>query len=138
MDNKFYVSYEAARLLKEKGYRDKTMYGYSSEDQSMNTLDVREDYDWNDPDDEFHSTETGEYVEMFAAPTKAEAIDWLESKGIVISVEYINGLWDCQIYSFVDGTILHGKALPMVYDMVNFTTRLEAEDAAIIKALELL
>ena len=133
MNSKFYVSYEAARLLKEKGYRDKTMYGYSSEDQSMNTLDVREDYDWNDPDDEFYSTETGEYVEMFAAPTKAEAIDWLENKGIVIEIKLLKrGRWRWTIYTqseLID-------SLREFYE--DYKTRLEAEDAAIIKALELL
>lgn len=135
MNSKFYVSLEAARLLKEKGYRDKTMYGYSSEDQSKNALDVREDYDWNDPDDEFHSTETGEYVEMFAAPTKAEAIDWLESKGIVVqTIPSTPNIWRWRMSSM--------KYIP--YDdntedsEILYSTRLETEEAAIIKALELL
>lgn len=147
MNEKFYVSYEAARLLKEKGYRDKTMYGYSSEDQSMNTLDVREDYDWNYPDDEFHSTETGEYVEMFAAPTKAEAIDWLESKGIVVSVVYENlGIIGKKHYRSIINTLDKegSESGSPIYlpsydgDIRHYSTRLQAEEAAIIKALELL
>ena len=131
MNSKFYVSLEAARLLKEKGYNEVCDTAYDNEGiigrpptKCNNTKLAALSFVFGD--------------DCYSAPTKSEAIDWLESKGIVISVEYINGLWDCQIYSFVDGTILHGKALPMVYDMVNFTTRLEAEDAAIIKALELL
>ena len=132
MDRKFYVSYEAARLLKEKGYRDKTMYGYCSKDQSMHTLDTREDYDWNYPDDEFYSTETGYHVEMFAAPTKAEAIDWLESKGITIDIHWIrfneNRRWNYSIFNCSTCDTIDTKYI--------FPTRLEAEEAAIIKALE--
>jgi hypothetical protein len=93
MNNKFYVSYGAARLLKEKGYDEECISYYHD-----NCREV--DYSFCG---ERNSTWEERCV---SAPTKAEAIDWLESKGIVISVEYINGLWDCQIYSFVDGTIL--------------------------------
>lgn len=126
MDSKFYISYKAARLLKEKGYNEKCTFAYTN---ISNGSDINGRIVFNSNDYP---------VGIYPCPTKSEAIDWLESKGIVISVEYINGLWDCQIYSFVDATILHGKALPMVYDVVNFPTRLEAEEAAIIKALELL
>ena len=121
MEDKFYVSVEAAMLLREKGYDKPTDYIYVIDGPFYSI--------WRNKDGNMESN-------YYPAPTKAEAIDWLESKGIVISVEYINGLWDCQIYSFVDATILHGKALPMVYDVVNFSTRLEAENAAIILALK--
>lgn len=131
MNSKFYVSLEAARLLREKGY-DRPCMAYYQNDEFRPYAFSRYDLSIND------KNAAPSYMNQYSAPTKAEAIDWLENKGIVISVEYINGLWDCQIYSFVDATILHGKALPMVYDVVNFPTRLEAEEAAIIKALELL
>lgn len=61
--------------------------------------------------------------------TKAEAIDWLESKGMCIVVvrRTIDNKvgWRYVIYSQTE--IISG-----------FSTRLEAEDAAIIKACELL
>lgn len=61
--------------------------------------------------------------------TKAEAIDWLESKGmciVVIRRTIDNEVgWRYVIYSQTE--IISG-----------FSTRLEAEDAAIIKACELL
>lgn len=61
--------------------------------------------------------------------TKAEAIDWLESKGMCIVVvrRTINNKvgWRYIIYSQTE--IISG-----------FSTRLQAEGAAIIKALELL
>lgn len=95
MNEKFYVSLEAARLLKEKGYP--FVWGYDS----------------------IHPRKV----------TKAEAIDWLESKGMCIVVvrRTIDNKvgWRYVIYSQTE--IISG-----------FSTRLEAEDAAIIKACELL
>lgn len=102
MDNKFYVSYEAARLLKEKGYNE------------------------------------------CSCPTKAEAIDWLESKGIVVELRYDydelqkdDSEWVYYIYQHDNEGRLNETVsswgMGMFYD-----TRLEAEEAAIIKACELL
>lgn len=62
--------------------------------------------------------------------TKAEAIDWLESKGIVIAISLTyNRKWFCTIESLERGEIV---------STLDLSTRLEAEEAAIIKALELL
>ena len=71
------------------------------------------------------------YMEKYSAPTKAEAIDWLESKGIYIDLLYtLDGKWDCAITIPSRGIIID--------DIELSNTRLEAEEAAIIKALELL
>lgn len=118
MDNKFYVSYEAARLLKEKGYDIKHNYVYDSGGRILSLM--------------FLSNWGGDYL---AAPTKAEAIDWLESKGIMIEITI--DIDECAwIFNIVDKekfiTIGHPK------DGEFFNDRLEAEDAAIIKALKLL
>ena len=131
MDSKFYVSIEAARLLKEKGYNE-VVESYYNTLGELN--EVRSIFQNSVADNSF----LHRFGDYYAAPIKAEAIDWLESKGIIVSIEYVNGLWDCQIYSFIDAPILHSKAYPIVYDVVNYPTRLEAEEAAIIKALELL
>ena len=121
MDSKFYVSLKAARLLNEKGYSKKRdfltpvykengyLYWSNHEDLSDNILAI----------------------------TKAEAIDWLESKGILISSHPVTILcddgttkthWSCHIVQ-KDGTWNTTNDLP---------TRLEAEEAAIIKACKLL
>ena len=124
MNNKFYISLEAAKLLKEKGYNEET--------------DCTIDYNgaiW-----------FGEYRDEcdFPCITKAEAIDWLESKGIVVELRYDNddlykddSEWVYYIYQYdnegrLDETV-SSWGMGMFYD-----TRLEAEEAAIIKALELL
>ena len=77
MDSKFYVSLEAARLLKEKGYDEDVRNFY---DEEGLFLEVEGFYNFeyltNEELDNNH----------YAAPTKAEAIDWLESKGIHIEL----------------------------------------------------
>ena len=123
MDSKFYVSLEAARLLKEKGYNNYSIvYDCSVEGDIL--LNQRPIYgEWAGDKD------------VYPCPTKAEAIDWLESKGMLIeiSIDIDECAW---IFNIVDKekfiTIGHPK------DGEFFTDRLEAEEAAIIKALELL
>jgi hypothetical protein len=134
MESKFYVSLEAARLLREKGYDRECIFYYYD-----NCREV--DYSfWG----ERNSTLEERCV---SAPTKAEAIDWLESKGIMISVVYDNlGIIGKKHYrSIIDTLDKDGSesGLPIYlpsYDgyIRHYSTRLEAEEAAIIKALELL
>ena len=127
MDNKFYVSYEAARLLKEKGYDEKVEYMY--DDNILTSIDVLT----NSQIDRYYRNMYG--VEFYGAPTKAEAIDWLESKGMVVIVDISlsDEIWIYSIY----------REGEHVYDSIiskesHLPTRWEAKDAAIIKALELL
>ena len=119
MDSKFYISYEIARLLKEKGYNEETLHYYNSAGKLY--LGSR------------HFNHNACNVN-FSAPTKAEVIAWLESKGIMIDVHWIRfnenrrwnySIFDCRTCDSIDTT----------YTRI---TRLEAEEAAIIKALELL
>ena len=138
MDNKFYVSLDAARLLKEKGYNEDVTYLYNSKCELQTTLmaygcDLM-------PNEEFDNND-------YAAPTKSEAIDWLESNGIMISVVYDNlGIIGKKHYrSIIDTLDKDGSesGLPIYLpsydgDIRHYSTRLEAEEAAIIKALELL
>lgn len=127
MDSKFYISLEAARLLKEKGYDEKVEYMY--DDNILTSIDVLT----NSQIDRYYRNMYG--VEFYGAPTKAEVIDWLESKELVIeATSLINGnKWRFSLYKrgsfYIDS---------LIDDRLDFPTRLEAEEAAIIKALELL
>lgn len=117
MNSKFYVSLEAARLLKEKGYNEECNYiinddGDIFEDKYRINQDLSE---WK-----------------WSCPTKAEAIDWLESKGIVVEVLYLY-FADTYFYG-----IFNKKTRDDITSSEEFQTRLEAEEAAIIKACELL
>lgn len=126
MNSKFYVSFEAARLLKEKGY-DKDVRNFYDEEGLFLEIEGFYNFEYltNEELDNNH----------YAAPTKSEAIDWLEGKGIMIEITI--DIDECAwIFNIVDKekfiTIGHPK------DGEFFINRLEAEEAAIIKALELL
>ena len=112
MDKKFFVPFETARQLKEKGYpQDKSDYGYFDNGDSHPLIMF--------PADNFDC----------AAPTYHEVLDWLEWKGIYISIMYFK----VRIAPWV--ATIDGK----VCDCINgASTREETLNAAIIKALEML
>ena len=129
MDRKFYISLEAARLLKEKGY-DRECIAYYQNDEFHPYAFSRYDLSIND------KNAVPPYMNQYSAPTKAEAIDWLERKGIIVELSVTHDLchWVFSIYMKGGEGILTN----VDFDFDSFSTRLEAEDAAIIKALELL
>lgn len=115
MDSKFYVTLEVARLLKEKGYDEK---------RDFLTPVYKENgcLYWSNHED---------LSDKIPAITKSEAIDWLESKGIGISIIFC----EIEMYEYVV------ESKDCYYSVVESgykETRLEAEEAAIIKACELL
>ena len=126
MDSKFYVSLKAAKLLKEKGY-DKESIAYYQNDEFHPYSVLSYKLSIND------KNTSPPYMNQYSAPTKAEVINWLESKGITIDIHWIrfneNRRWN---YSIFNSTcdIIDAKYI--------YPTRLEAEEAAIMKALELL
>lgn len=69
MDKKFFVTYQTARQLREKGYpQDKSDYGYFDNGDSHPLIMF--------PADNFDC----------AAPTYHEVVDWLQGKGVRIEV----------------------------------------------------
>lgn len=126
MDNKFYVSYEVAKLLKEKGYDRECIAYYQNNEFYPYSVDL---FKLSISD----KNAAPLYMNQYSAPTKAEVIDWLEGKWITIDIHWIrfneNRRWN---YSIFNSTcdIIDSKYI--------YPTRLEAEEAAIIKALELL
>ena len=88
------------------------------------------------------NTQMAKY-DYLSAPTKAEAIDWLESKGMVVDLRYDkddlykdDSEWVYYIYQYDNEGRLYETVSGWVIGI--YDTRLEAEEAAIIKALELL
>ena len=127
MNSKFYVSLEAARLLKEKGYNEQCDYCFYYDDYH-DKWDFDSPYNLFDDDPMYYNNETID-DEMYSMPTKAEVIDWLESKGMCIIV------FRRTIDNKVEWRyVIHGHT-----EIISgFQTRLEAKDAAIIKACKLL
>lgn len=106
MDKKFYISLEAAKLLKEKGYNKET--------------DCTIDYNgaiW-----------FGEYRDEcdFPCITKAEAMDWLEGKGWQFSILCADNYNLYEYIVYFENEHISGYR----------ETMLEAQDAAIITVLE--
>lgn len=136
MNSKFYVSLEAARLLKEKGYNEVVESYY---DTLGEINDVRSIFQNSVADNSF----LHRFGDYYAAPTKSEAIDWLERKGIVIELNYDdhshmdNARWEYFIYTHDKDGWLEAMVCSRTKNNY-YKTRLEAEEAAIIKALELL
>ena len=119
MDSKFYVSLEAARLLKEKGYNEECDCAID-EDSDIYVCEYRMNQDlpeWK-----------------WSCPTKSEAIDWLDSKEVYIQISGV-GSGETQKWSY---SVFDYKTCDNHASEYIFPTRLEAEEAAIIKALELL
>ena len=126
MNSKFFVSLEAARLLKEKGFDEKVEYMY--DDSILTGIRVLT----NSQIDRHYRNMYG--IEFYGAPTKAEAIDWLDTKEIVIEISSVrNRKWRFSIYK--NGWF---QIDSWIHDRLDFSTRLEAEEAAIIRACELL
>ena len=119
MDEKFYVSLEVARMLKEKGYNEKCITYYQD--------NCREIYY------SFCGERNSNWEERcVSAPSKAEVIDWLDIKGITIDIHWIrfneNRRWNYSIFNCNTCDTIDTKYV--------FQTRLEAEESAIIDALE--
>lgn len=70
MDSKFYVSLDAAKLLKEKGYNEMT--------------DCSIDEDGNFWNEQRKNETMPEW--KWSCPTKDEAMDWLEKKGVIFEL----------------------------------------------------
>jgi hypothetical protein len=112
MDSKFYVSLEAAKLLKEKGYNEMT--------------DCSIDEDGNFWNEQRKNETMPEW--KWSCPTKDEAMDWLEQKEI--KFELINN-------AFYDYFMCVHYCKQTIYTE-HSKNRLVVKDMAIIKAIELL
>lgn len=116
MNSKFFVPFETAKKLKEKGYDD-------------NGCDM-----WYNADGELDCTAWGKVTQILA-PTYHEAIDWLEGKGIILqcySPILKQNLWQYTAGVFNSNTNDWGTCKSV------YLTREEALNAAILKALEMI
>ena len=78
-----YVSFEIAKLLKEKGFDGDTSSCYILEDSThhiMNDKVVQSEY--------YESQDSNEHGHLIQAPTHQMAMKWLREKGIYITIVY--------------------------------------------------
>ena len=123
MNAKYFVPFETAKKLKEKGYPQEfaDWYYHESADELafVHNRYVPERVVTGKP------TELG--IWYIAAPTYHEVVDWLEGKGIMIGTGKARGKWYCSIDSDTDD--LTTELYP---------TREEALNAAILVALSMI
>lgn len=122
MDAKFFVPYETAQLLKEKGYEAETDYYYNKETKSITPLrDLKNEW----YPDSLQKVIDARYT---PAPTYHEVLDWLESRGYVIETSHYDmGLWMCYINIVSNDDIDTTK---------RYETREDALNAAILETLK--
>ena len=113
MNSKYFVPFETAKQLKEKGlsqYRDMfyNEFGRLCDWSNIGNIDKMLGH-------------------FYAAPTYHEVVDWMEGKGIVIGTGKARGKWYCSIDSDTDD--LTTELYP---------TREEALNAAILVALSMI
>lgn len=120
MNNKFFVPFETARALKEKGYPQESDYMYCDGERHWRHLTL---YQMNK-------------INAVASPTYHEVVDWLEEKGIYVTtcIDMLEVCgsgkikWGCFIFPFGGKeTSIGGKH-----------NREEALNEAIKEALEML
>ncbi len=117
MDAKFFVPYETAKLLKEKGFPqeiDKIFF-----DGRIVTRNI--------------GIKHMDTLNIVAAPTYHEVLDWLESKEIYVSVSIDLNFHKREMEYNGYITSYAGE-----WSSEEFTSREEALNAAILKALELI
>lgn len=126
MEEKYFVPFETAKQLKEKGYDEENDYVYADFGAGigLNYADF-ELYVFKNRNSDI----TAEDSEKCTAPTYHEVIDWLEGKGITIVLDcwFDCKKWSCMVR--MDGNIV---------DIPYQDTREEALNVAILKALEML
>ena len=130
MDEKFYVPFKTAKLLKEKGYNGNNDYVYDcgGVKDGKDCIDIQRvdfDYLYNDTNSDIDADEFTSNICI--APTYHEVLDWLEGRKVRIYAEYCNGWW----YGFIDNS----EAME-VETTVRYQTREEALNDGILKALE--
>lgn len=120
MDAKFFVPFDTAKLLKQKGYNEQCTFYYG--DGIIRT--ERQLYTNKELSD---NTPNWLFNECISAPTYHEVVDWFEEKGYLIETMWAryesNVVWFCRVAQ---------------KDTNIYPTREQALNASILKALEML
>lgn len=125
MNAKFFVPFDTAQRLKEKGYpQDKSDYGYFDNGDSHPIIMF--------PADNFDC----------AAPTYHEVVDWLEGKGIYVTLDWVLLKYIETLQGTIEETFgWEGDVKRLHIDWRvtdDYPTREQAINAAILIALEML
>lgn len=129
MNKKFFVPFETAKQLREKGYNEKISYAYNKGRRIVRAGVI----DCNNTDwDNLRKVQSSypPRLDYIAAPTYHEVVDWLWKKGKFIFAEY--RAYENDWAGFIGE--INGE---MKY-LTEFPTREEALNEGILKALEMI
>lgn len=139
MDNKFFVPFETAKLLKEKGYNEKISYAYNKERRIVRAGVI----DCNNTDWDNLRKVLSSYpprLDYIAAPTYHEVVDWLEGKGIYVTLDWVSLKYVETLQGTIEETFgWEGDVKRLHIDWRvtdDYPTREQAINAAILIALE--
>ena len=126
MNAKFFVPFETAQLLKEKGYPQESDYMYCAGERHWRHLTL---YQMNK-------------INAVAAPTYHEVVDWLEGKGIYVTLDWVSLKYVETLQGTIEETFgWEGDVKRLHVDWRvtdDYPTREQAINAAILIALEML
>lgn len=136
MNTKFFVPFDTAKLLKDKGYDIEISFYYTTDEvlKSHAGFD-REAWDGDPCLLDFSNSDLQKWYSeenYIAAPTYHEVLDWLEDKGIII--ESTKRWTENYCYVWSSGIIRHDNLIKTCIG----ETREEAFNKAIIYALKLI
>lgn len=122
-----YVSFEVAKLLKEKGFDDLCIFKYNSEGMKVKAGNAI---------DEWSNTELEE--DEYSAPTHQMAMKWLrEAHKIVIVIDaYHADHWERYIDCFEINIYSHASTMIVPNEIAHHTDYTEAVEAALKYSLE--
>lgn len=131
MNGKFFVPFDTARQLREKGYPQEraTMYYDTFSGGTISLITDRECVSCVVEGNYRHPLFKRLSELYIAAPTYHEVVDWLEGRKVRIYAEYCNGWW----YGFIDNS-----ETMEIEATVRYQTREEALNEGILKALEMI
>ena len=138
MDKKFFVPYQTAKLLKEKGYDTKVSFYYTTDGvlKSHAAFD-REAWDGDPCLLDYSNSDLKKWYReenYISAPTYHEMLDWLEGKGIYITcyapLSKPVGMYAISVF---DSNTNDWGMCGIIYP-----TREEAINAGILKAFKML
>ena len=118
-----FVSYETAKLLKEKGFDEPCIATYNSISKSFSVEDVYQDWTTN-------------WYGFISAPTHQMACAWLRKVHKVLIDAYHADHWDGYIDSFEIRIYSHASTIIVPNEIAYHTDYTEAVEAAIKYALE--
>ena len=120
-----YVSFETAKLLKEKGFDERTLYHYTNCDKLQHNI-------------VYNQYKNSEMLNAYSAPTHQMACAWLREvhKVLIVIDAYHADHWEGYIDSFEISIYSHASTIIVPNEIAHHTDYEDAVEVAIKYCLE--